>query len=148
MNLQGKRALITGGTRGIGAAVAIDFAKHGADVVINSRGEDEEAKATLAELESIGVSAELVAADVSDPAECERLVNDTVQRFGGLDVLVHSAGGPAPGTVEVVTPDDWRAAFDVHVHALYELTRHALPHLRKNGEGAIIVVSSVAGIRG
>lgn len=148
MKLQGKRALITGGTRGIGAAVAIDFAKHGASVIINSRSEDAAAKETLAELLTLGVKAELITADVADPAQSERLIADTVERLGGIDLLVHSAGGPAPGTVEVVTPDDWRKAFDVHVHALYELTRHSLPHLRKNGEGAIVVVSSVAGIRG
>ncbi|TWT99461.1 3-oxoacyl-[acyl-carrier-protein] reductase FabG [Botrimarina colliarenosi] len=148
MDLIGKRALVTGGTRGIGAAIALDFARGGANVVVNSRAEDATSRETLSQLRALGVQAEAVYADVAKPDENERLVAETAELLGGIDVLVHSAGGPCPGTIETVRPEDWMNAFDVHVHAAYHLIRHALPHLRKNPEGVILLVSSVAGVRG
>lgn len=148
MDLKGKRALVTGGTRGIGAAIALDFARGGASVVVNSRAEDDASRETLSQLRALGVRAEAVYADVAKPDENERLVAETVELLGGIDLLVHSAGGGCPGTIEAVRPEDWMNAFDVHVHAAYHLVRHALPHLRKNSEGAILLVSSVAGVRG
>ena len=148
MKLEGKRALITGGTRGIGRAIALDFARHGASLVVNSRSEDEEASATIREIHALGARASLITADVSKPAENERLIAEAAQELGGLDVLVHNAGGPAPGRIEEIAPEEWNYAFDVHVHAAYHLVRHALPHLRENDEGVILFVSSVAGIRG
>lgn len=148
MDLQGKRTLVTGGTRGIGAAIAMDFARHGADVIINSRSEDDAARETLDQLSALGVRSGLITADVAKPEENERLIAETVNQLGGIDVLVHNAGGPCGGDIETVKPGDWMNAFDTHVHAAYHLTRHALPHLRKNSEGAILLISSAAGIRG
>lgn len=148
MELKGKRALVTGGTRGIGAAIAIDFARHGADVVINCREEDDAAQETLGRIHELGVRGAVITADVVKPEENTRLVEEAAAELGGLDVLVHSAGGGTPGNVEDVTPDAWNYTFDVHVHALFHLTRAAMPHLRKSGEGAIVTISSAAGIRG
>lgn len=148
MQLQGKRALITGGTRGIGEAIARDFATSGASVVINSRRQDEAAETALLGLRSLTEAAAFVAADIARPEEVASLVQAAVAELGGLDIVVHNAGGPAPGTLEEVTPADWMRAFDVHVHAAYHLCRLSLPHLRKNREGAVLLVSSVAGIRG
>lgn len=148
MDLKQKRALVTGGTKGIGAAIALDFASHGANVVINGRSEDDAARSVLKQIEEAGVQGHFVAADMAEPAHLESLVEQTVAKLGGIDLLVHNAGGPAPGKLEDVTPEDWMYAFDVHVHAAYHLCRFALPHLRKNDEGAILLVSSAAGIRG
>jgi NAD(P)-dependent dehydrogenase (short-subunit alcohol dehydrogenase family) len=148
MKLTGKRALVTGGTKGIGAAVAIDLARHGCDVAVNGRYDDAEASATKQAIESAGRRCAVVVADVAKPAEAERAVRETAERLGGLDILVHSAGGPSWGTIDQCSPEQWLATFDVHVHAAYFLCRAALPLLRSNGEGAIILVSSVAGIRG
>lgn len=148
MDLQGKRALVTGGTRGLGAAIAADYARHGASVVINSRSADDASQATLAELNSDSVRGHFIAADIAKPAECQRLVRETVDRLGGIDILVHNAGGPCPGDIETVSPDDWMLAFDTHVHAAYHLVREALPHMRKQEEGVVVLVSSAAGIRG
>jgi NAD(P)-dependent dehydrogenase (short-subunit alcohol dehydrogenase family) len=75
-------------------------------------------------------------------------VEEAVQRLGGVDVLIHSAGGPAPGRLEDVTPEAWYEAFEVHVHAVFHLSRAALPHMRAKKQGAIVLISSVAGIRG
>ena len=82
------------------------------------------------------------------PAEVERLVREAATNLGGLDVLVHSAGGASLGTIEECSPEQWKSTFDVHVHAAYFLCRHTLPIMRRAGEGAIILISSVAGIRG
>lgn len=148
MDLNGKRALITGGTRGIGEAIAIDFAKHGASVVVNSRSEDDAARAVVQQIEALGQKAKFLAGDVADPAQIQSLVDDAAEALGGIDILVHNAGGPAPGNVDAVSPEDWMRAFDIHVHAAYHLCRFGLPHLRKNPEGVVLLVSSVAGIRG
>jgi NAD(P)-dependent dehydrogenase (short-subunit alcohol dehydrogenase family) len=148
MNLTGKRALITGGTKGIGAAIAIDLARQGCDVVINGRFDDESAAAVRQTIGTTGRKCVSVVADVSRPDEVDRLVRETESALGGIDILVHSAGGPSWGTIDACSPEQWKATFDIHVHAAYFLCRRALPIVRKAGEGVIILVSSVAGIRG
>jgi NAD(P)-dependent dehydrogenase (short-subunit alcohol dehydrogenase family) len=148
MNLTGKRALISGGTKGIGAAIAIDLARQGCDVVINGRSDDESAAAVRQAVANCGRKCLTVIGDVARPDDVDRLVRETESGLGGLDILIHSAGGPAFGTIDDVAPEQWKAAFDVHVHAAYFLCRRALPIMRKAGEGAIVLVSSVAGIRG
>jgi len=145
MQLQGKRALVTGGTRGIGAATAIAFAKEGADVAISARNNDDGAQQTKRAIEALGQRCEILIADCGIPADCTRLVSETVRSFGRLDVLVHAAGGGVPGGLLEVTPEAWNAAFDVHVHAVYYLARAAVPHLREGKEGAIVLISSTAG---
>lgn len=148
MNLPGKIALITGGTKGIGAATALRLARAGATVVINGRHRDEDAEATLAQLRSISPESELLLADCSKPADAGRLVHETASRRGALDILIHAAGGPVNGRLLEITPEDWYAAFDTHVHPIYHLCRAAIPLLKPRGEGAIVLVSSTAGIRG
>lgn len=148
MNLTGKRALVTGGTKGIGAAIAIDLARNGCDVAINGRNDDESAAAVKQAIASAGRKCVTIIADLARPDEVERCVRDAEAGLHGLDILVHSAGGPSWGTIDDCSPEQWKATFDVHVHAAYFLCRRALPIIRKANEGAIILVSSVAGIRG
>lgn len=148
MDLTNKRVLITGGTKGIGAAVALNFAKGGADVVINSRNQDDDANQVLDEIKSLGRKGVFIGADMADPAQIESLVAGAASALGGLDVLFHNAGGPAPGKLEDLTPEEWTRAFDLHVHAAYHLCRHGVPHLKKNKEGVVLFMSSAAGIRG
>lgn len=145
MLLHGKTALITGGTRGIGAATALAFAKEGADVVISSRHLDDDAQNTVREIEKLGRQCVFFAADCAVPEDCTRLVEKAAAEFGRLDVIVHAAGGAVPGGLMEVTPEAWNLAFDVHVHAIYHLSRAAVPHMRKDKEGAIILISSTAG---
>jgi 3-oxoacyl-[acyl-carrier protein] reductase len=148
MNLSGKRALITGGTKGIGAAIAVDLARQGSDVAINGRADDEFAAQVKQLVSAAGRKCVMIVGNVAHPDDAQRCVREASEGLGGLDILVHSAGGPSWGTIEECPPEQWKETFDVHVHAAYFLCRHALPLMRKAGEGAIITVSSVAGIRG
>lgn len=148
MNLTGKRALITGGTKGIGAAVAIDLARQGCDVAINGRHDDQFTAEVRKAITAAGRKCVVTVGDVARPEAAERCVSESAAALGGLDILVHSAGGPSWGTIEACTPEQWIDTFNVHVHAAYFLCRRALPLLREAGESVIILVSSVAGIRG
>jgi NAD(P)-dependent dehydrogenase (short-subunit alcohol dehydrogenase family) len=148
MDLTDKRALITGGTKGIGAAIAIDLAKQGCDIAINGRNDDEDAAETKRQIAAAGRNCVLVVADVARQEEAERCVRETIAALGGIDILVHCAGGPSWGNIDDCQPDQWHSTFAIHVDAAYYLCRTALPNMRANQAGAIILVSSVAGIRG
>lgn len=147
MELMGKVCLITGGTRGIGAAAAVELAGLGAEVALVGRVQDEETAQVQASIEALGRKCILLTGDMGKPEEAVRCVEETVAAFGRLDVLIHSAGGPVPGSLLDVSPEAWYAAFDVHVHAIFHLSRAAVPHIQKQGEGAIILISSSAGKR-
>ncbi len=148
MQLEGKIALVTGGTKGIGAATAIALAQGGADVAINGRYDDEAAAETKRAIEQLGRRCVVVVADMAKADEATRCVSETAEKLGPPDVLVHSAGGVVLGDILDISPEDWHAAFDVHVHAIFYMCRAAVPMMQKKSEAAIVLVSSVAGIRG
>ena len=141
-----KVALITGGTRGIGAAIARQLAGEGYGLALNGRSEDEETEIFLNELAG-STDCAFLRGDVSDPDACHALVTDTKARFGRLDTLVHCAGGGYMGTALDIDIETWQEAFDIHVYAVLHLFRAAHPHLKKRG-GSVLLVSSAAGIRG
>ena len=149
MKLADKRCLITGGTRGIGAATALEFARRGADVALTGRFMDADAHAVKHAIENgTGRRCILIPGDVAQPEACRQAVRQTVEELGALDVLFHNAGGAVPGSLMEVSAEAWYAAFDVHVHPIYHLCREAIPLMRERGEGAILLMSSAAGIRG
>lgn len=148
MELKDKVCLITGGTKGIGAAAAIGCALRGASVVVVGRHQDTETLQTLQRLEEIGHPSLFLAADIGKPEEATRCVEQTAERFGRVDVLIHSAGGPVNGGLLALTPEAWYEAFDVHVHPIFHLCRAAVPGMRQRKEGVIVLISSTAGIRG
>ena len=148
MNLSGKIALVTGGTRGIGAATALALAKAGTDVSIVARRLDSEANSVRQSILALGRRCELIQADCGQPEEAARCVRETEAKLGAEDVLVHSAGGPVNGGLFDLTPEQWQGAFDVHVHAIFHLSRAVIPAMRVKKEGSIILISSTAGIRG
>jgi NAD(P)-dependent dehydrogenase (short-subunit alcohol dehydrogenase family) len=148
MELERKVALITGGTKGIGAATAVSLAGRGAEIAIVGRHADDEAARTQAKVEARGRSCMLVTADLAKPDEATRAVEEVAGQLGSVDVLVHCAGENVPGGLFEVTPEAWHDAFNVHVHAVYYLCRAAIPWMQKKKEGAVILVSSVAGLRG
>jgi NAD(P)-dependent dehydrogenase (short-subunit alcohol dehydrogenase family) len=146
MDLVNKVALITGGTHGIGARTAIHLAKQGVKLSLVGRSIDQLAIAE--ELEAIGACYFLIAADLSREEECSRAIQKTCERFGGVDILVHSAGSAAPGSLLNGARDVWYPAFDIHIHAAFHLCRAAVPEMKKRGGGAVILISSAAGLRG
>lgn len=148
MQLNGKIALVTGGTRGIGAATAIALAHEGADVAIVGRNPDAHANQTRDAILKLGRRCEMIQADCGQPAEATRCVKETEINLGPVSVLVHCAGGPVNGGLFDLTSEVWNAAFDLHVHAVFHLSRAVIPSMQVKKEGAIILISSVAGIRG
>jgi NAD(P)-dependent dehydrogenase (short-subunit alcohol dehydrogenase family) len=148
VELLDKVALITGGTKGIGAATAIELARRGADVAVVGRHDDDSARQTKAQVESMGRRCLVVVGDMGKSEDAVRSVRQTAEHFGSVGVLVHCAGGAVAGGILEVDPEAWSAAFDVHVHAVYHLCRAAIPWMKKGREGAIVMISSVAGLRG
>lgn len=147
MDLKDTICLITGGTRGIGAATAVTLAECGAHVALASRRLDDQARAVSRQIEALGRKCLLISADLAKPEDARRCVSHTTERLGGIDVLVHSAGGPVPGGLMEITDQAWYDAFDVHVHAIFHLCRAAVPLMKPRKQGAIILVSSTAGLR-
>lgn len=144
MKLRDKVAIITGGNRGIGLATAKLFIENGARVAITGRDEN----AGRAALESLH-DAIFIQGDVTQNADCERIVNETVRAFGRLDILFNNAGIILRNrNVEATTEEEWDATFDTNVKSIFLMSRAALPHLRKTGESAIINTSSYVGLVG
>jgi len=138
--LTGKRALITGGDSGIGRAVAIAFAREGADVAISYLSEDEDARDTAALVEKAGRRAVLIPGDLSRREHCQAVVDQTVSELGGLDVLVNNAAFQMTHeTVEEIPDEEWLHTFDTNITAMFRLVQAALPHL---GAGASIINTS------
>nr|MDT0662473.1 glucose 1-dehydrogenase [Micromonospora sp. DSM 115978] len=135
--LDGKKATITGGDSGIGRAVAIAFAREGADVLISYLSEHDDAKETAKLVEQAGRRAVLVAGDLAERTQCQTVVDRAVEEFGRLDVLVNNAAYQMThDTVEEISDDEWRHTFDVNITAMFRLVQAALPHL---GAGASII---------
>jgi NAD(P)-dependent dehydrogenase (short-subunit alcohol dehydrogenase family) len=148
MELKDKVCLITGGTKGIGASAAVGCAMRGANVVVVGRHHDTETQATLDRLKEIGAPSLFIAADIGNPEDATRCVEQSIVHFGAVDVLIHSAGGPVNGGLLTLTPEAWYDAFNVHVHPIFHLCRAAVPGMQQRKEGVIVLISSTAGIRG
>jgi NAD(P)-dependent dehydrogenase (short-subunit alcohol dehydrogenase family) len=142
--LKDKIAIVTGAGSGIGRACALALAREGARIALIGRRQDR----LEAVAREIGNNALVVAADVSKKPDIDRMVEQTVANFGGLNILVNNAGVLHPGTVEQVTEQQWDETFNVNVRGVWLLSRAVLPHLRKAGGGSIINIASVLGING
>jgi 3-hydroxybutyrate dehydrogenase len=144
MQLNGKVAIITGGSRGIGRAIARRFVAEGAAVVLASRTA-EELKRTAAEIQKAGGKAAWIAADVSREADCEAIVGRARQEFGGVHILVNNAGDYGPvKPVEEITPTEWDGVIAVHLRGAFLLTRLVLPEMYARGSGVILNISSLS----
>lgn len=138
-----KTVLITGASRGIGAATAELFAENGYTVIINYNSSSEKAAALA---EKTGGTA--IKADVSDIAETERMVNEVIEKYGKIDVLVNNAGISLTGLFDLVSDEDARKIFDINVFGTLNCTKKVLPHMLKRKYGKIINVSSMWGQTG
>ena len=147
MKLQGKVAVITGGSKGIGFGCARVFGKHGCRVVFGARGE-EAGRAAEKELTGAGCTAVFVPTDVAEPSDIERLIDTAVARFGRLDCMLNNAGWHPPAeTIDQVSVEDFEQLLRLNLTSTFAGCKLAVPHLRKT-RGSIINMSSEAGIIG
>lgn len=143
--LQNKVAIVTGGSRGIGSAIALELAKNGVKVVINYNSNSAAADKMVAEIEEIGGEAYAVQADVSKSEDAAKLVQAAVDKFGQLDILVNNAGITRDTTFKNMTEEDWRKVIDVNLNSVFNTTSPALPHLIEAEAGRVINISSIIG---
>ena len=140
--LQGRVAIIPGGDSGIGRAVAIAFAREGADLLISYLNEEDDAQEVRALVEQEARKAVLVAGDIRDPDHCRSLVERAVDELGGVDILVNNAAHQATfEEIGEISDEEWRKTFDVNIHAMFYLTKAAVPHMKPGS--AIINTASV-----
>ena len=143
MILQGKTALVTGSTSGIGLGIAIELAKQGANILMNGFGDVDGAKAQIA---AQGVKVEYHGADMSKPAEIEDMMKSATAAFGGVDVLVNNAGIQFVSNVEDFPTERWDAIIAINLSSAFHTTRLALPHMQQQKWGRIINIASVHGL--
>ena len=144
--LHGKHAVVTGGTRGIGRAIADHLLRAGAAVTICSRMRDSVDRAATELRQSTGGDVSGIATDVSNEDQVARFFEAVGSRFGGLDILVNNAGAGVFRGIQDLTIEDWRSMLDLNLTVVFYCCHHALPLLRKRGAGYIIQISSLAGV--
>ncbi len=148
MKLEGKKAVVTGGSRGIGKAIALLYAKEGADVLVNYHSNDAAAKETVAEIEKLGRKGVAVAADVANYASAQNMIDECVKQLGGVDIVVNNAGVSKPSMLLKMKEEDWDAIIDIHLKAAFNTTQAAGRYMKEKKYGKIINVISTAGIFG
>jgi len=142
LGLKNKRALVTGSSRGLGYAAASLLAKEGCKVAINGR-DGEKIKATAEKLaQESGTQVIGLAGDVSDASVPEKLIQQTVESLGGLDILITNASGPVPGSIEALDEAAWQKGIDLSLMAHVRLIKAALPHLRRSESASILTITS------
>jgi 2-deoxy-D-gluconate 3-dehydrogenase len=144
--LNGKTALVTGSSRGLGAAIAVALAEAGANVAVH--GSSAAPIATQQKLEALGVKSAALAGDVGDAAVCARLVEETIQHLGAIDILVNNAGMIRRAPAAEYSEEDWKALIDVNLSSVFRLTQHAGRHMLKRGSGKIINIASLLAFQG
>jgi 3-oxoacyl-[acyl-carrier protein] reductase len=148
IDLTGKSVLVTGGARGIGRACCLMLARAGASVAVNYRVETPSANLLVEEIEAMGCEAFALAADVSKRSEAEMLVDETVARFGGLDVVVNNAGIWKSAPIDEMSDSEWDEMIAINLTGTFNCIRAAVPPMKEARSGRIINISSTAGQRG
>ena len=148
LDLTGKTALVTGGARGIGKAICLNFARQGADVAFIDVGRPEVAEATVAEIQALGRRALSIAADVTDPDACVKAVAAVVEAFGKVDILVNNAGITRDDLIMRMPIDDWKKVLEVNLFGAFYMIKAVIRPMLKAHAGRIINMSSVSGQAG
>jgi len=148
VRLKGKVALITGSSRGVGRAVALAYAKEGANIVVNYASNKDAAEEVVATIQEMGSRAIAFKADVAKAAEAEALVEKGIEEFGQLDILVNNAGFGRPAMLVKMSEDQWDQVVDIHLKGAFLCSQFAARHMNEAKRGKIINVTSVAGIVG
>lgn len=146
--LQGKAALVTGASRGIGRAIALSLAEAGADVLINYAGSKAAAEEVAESIRGLGRKAETFQANVADPAEAEEMIKHAFATFGKLDILVNNAGIARDNLLIRMKEEEWNEVIDVNLKGVYNCLKAAARPMMKQRSGTIINISSVVGVIG
>ena len=146
--LEGKVALVTGASRGIGREIAVTLAQKGASVVINYNGSEERAKEVKDEIESFGGTAKLYQCNVADFAAVEAMIKEVVKEMGSLDILVNNAGITKDNLIMKMKEEDFDAVMDINLKGAFNTIKHASRQMLKQKSGKIVNISSVSGVLG
>lgn len=143
-DLTGKRALVTGASRGIGKGIALCLAKAGADVAVNYRSKQEEAEEVVAEIKKMGRQAFCMQADVSQKEEVVRMVGEVAEKFGSLDILVNNAGVLGSSSLVEMSDEEWDRVIDINLRGYFLVTREVAKRMLPQKKGRIINIASIA----
>ena len=146
--LKGKTAVITGAARGIGKAIALKFAQEGANIAFTDLAINEDAENTKKEIEALGVKVKAYASNAADFQQTEQVVNQIIEDFGTLDVLVNNAGITKDGLMLRMSEAQWDAVINVNLKSAFNFIHASLPQMMKQRKGAIINMASVVGVHG
>jgi len=138
--------VITGGSKGIGAAICIELADPGRHLIINYMGDKPGAEETLSMVEKAGGTGEIYQFDVRDTEGCEQVVEDIGQRFGRIDILINNAGIIKDGLFMMMPPENWQSVIDTSLNGFYNMTRPVVENMVRNRKGVIVSISSAASI--
>jgi 3-oxoacyl-[acyl-carrier protein] reductase len=144
LGLTGKKAIVTGASKGLGRAIAAELAAERVDLAICARNE-QELRAAAEELRGLGVGVHAQAADVTNDSDVRAFVEDSARALDGVDILVNNAGRAHPGDFESLSDQDWQADLDVKLFSMIRFTREVLPHMRARGGGRIVNINAVLG---
>lgn len=146
--IENKVAIVTGGSRGIGEAIANKLAENGAHVAFSYVSSDEKAKALEEKLLSFGVKAKAYKSNAADFADCEKMVNDVVKEWGTVDILVNNAGISRDNLLLRMTPEQWDDVIKTNLSSVYNMTKQVIRPMMKSRKGSIINMSSIIGMKG
>ena len=148
MSLQGKCALVTGGSRGIGRAVCLELARQGARVAVNYAGNAAAAEETVKACQDLGAEAFAIQADVADAAACDAMVKEVLARFGRVDILVNNAGVTRDGLMLTMKESDWDTVLDTNLKGAFQCMKAVYRPMMKQKYGRVVNLSSIVGVRG
>jgi 3-oxoacyl-[acyl-carrier protein] reductase len=146
--LENKVAIVTGASRGIGEAIAVKLAEHGAHVAFSYLSSEEKAKALETKLSALGVRAKAYKSNAGVFAECEAMVNDIVKEFGTVDICVNNAGISKDNLLLRLSPEQWKEVIDINLTSVFNMTKQVIRPMMKAKQGSIINMSSIVGVSG
>jgi 3-oxoacyl-[acyl-carrier protein] reductase len=148
ISLDGKSAIVTGGSLGIGTAIALKLAEFGANVAINYRKHKEEAEEVINKVKAMGRKGLVVQADISNFSDAGKMVDEVIKEFGGIDILVNNAGINWDGVIWKMTEEQWDSVIDINLKGYFNYIRAVAPIFREQKSGKIVNVTSINGLRG
>lgn len=148
LELEGKNAIVTGGSLGIGKAIALALGSEGVNICLNYRRHGEEAKEVVRQIEKAGAKAIAIRADVSNFSDAKKMVEETTKNFGGIDILVCNAGINRDAVVWKMSEEDWDSVISINLKGYFNFIRNVAPIFRQQKRGKIVCITSINGLRG